>query len=298
MKYATAEAFRRSLETRILNQGRDGGNVQIVRLRKMVTFDRFLARLLHASPDAWVIKGGMALDLRFGEHARSTKDLDLAFHEHRRDVAEVMMGAARLDLDDYFDFGARPVSDLDAIDQADVQRFRVLGLLAGRKFEEVTIDVGMYDGPAVNIERVFGSDLLAFAEIPRLTIPLVSIETHLAEKLHAYVQTYRSGVNNTRVKDLVDMVLIHDYQRLNAGRLATAIETVFSGRSTHQIPTGLPVPPPAWAAIYAGLALSVDLDPDVTQGYRRAQELLDPILAGSIREGARWEPAQRAWFTD
>ena len=57
MKYATAEAFRRSLETRILNQGRDGGNVQIVRLRKMVTFDRFLARLLHASPNAWVIKG-------------------------------------------------------------------------------------------------------------------------------------------------------------------------------------------------------------------------------------------------
>ena len=120
---------------------------------------------------------------------------------------------------------------------------------------------------------------------------------HLAEKLHAYVQTYRSDVNNTRVKDLVDMVLIHDYQRVRAGRLVTAIETVFSGRSTYKIPTGLPFLPPAWAAIYAGPALSVDLDPDVTQGYRLAQELLDPILAGSIREGARWEPAQRAWVT-
>ncbi|MBA2520127.1 MAG: hypothetical protein H0V24_10700 [Chloroflexia bacterium] len=48
------------------------------RLRKMVVRDRLLARLLHAAPDRWIVKGGVALDLRLGVLAKSTKDLDVA----------------------------------------------------------------------------------------------------------------------------------------------------------------------------------------------------------------------------
>ncbi len=47
------------------------------RLRKMVVRDRLLARLLHAAPDRWIVKGGVALDLRLGVLAKSTKDLDV-----------------------------------------------------------------------------------------------------------------------------------------------------------------------------------------------------------------------------
>jgi hypothetical protein len=60
MKYANGANFRRALETRLrtLSQ-RD--KVPLVRLRKLVAFDRLLARLLHAQPEAWVLKGGLAL---------------------------------------------------------------------------------------------------------------------------------------------------------------------------------------------------------------------------------------------
>ena len=39
----------------------------LVRLRKLVAFDRFLARLALAQPDAWILKGGLALQLRLAE---------------------------------------------------------------------------------------------------------------------------------------------------------------------------------------------------------------------------------------
>jgi hypothetical protein len=63
MKYQTGGAFRRALEQRLYNQSLQTG-VPLARLRKMVTFDRFLARLFRSQPDDWVVKGGLALQLR------------------------------------------------------------------------------------------------------------------------------------------------------------------------------------------------------------------------------------------
>jgi hypothetical protein len=44
----------------------------------MVAFDRFLARLATKEPEAWIVKGGFALQLRLGERARTTKDIDVS----------------------------------------------------------------------------------------------------------------------------------------------------------------------------------------------------------------------------
>jgi hypothetical protein len=60
MKYQNGAAFRRALEDRLRAQSLQSG-VALVRLRKMVAFDRFLARLLLAQPDTWVLKGGQAI---------------------------------------------------------------------------------------------------------------------------------------------------------------------------------------------------------------------------------------------
>jgi hypothetical protein len=59
MKYQNGGAFRRALEDRLRAQSLKSG-VALVRLRKMVAFDRFLARLLLAQPDTWVLKGEQA----------------------------------------------------------------------------------------------------------------------------------------------------------------------------------------------------------------------------------------------
>lgn len=49
----------------------------LIRLRKMVSFERLLARLVSGKEEVWILKGGFALELRLGIRARTTNDLDL-----------------------------------------------------------------------------------------------------------------------------------------------------------------------------------------------------------------------------
>jgi len=76
MKYPTPDRFRTALEDRLRQSARARG-LPIVRLRKEVVFERLLVRLLVAAPERWILKGGLAIDYRLGDRARTTKDLDL-----------------------------------------------------------------------------------------------------------------------------------------------------------------------------------------------------------------------------
>ena len=42
-----------------------------------MVFECIIARLQAAEPGRWVLKGGMSLEVRLGDEARLTKDLDL-----------------------------------------------------------------------------------------------------------------------------------------------------------------------------------------------------------------------------
>ena len=76
MKYPTGTAFRRALEDRLHNLSLQS-RMPLLRLRKLVVFDRLLARLLADAPERWLLKGGLALQLRLGSRARTTQDIDL-----------------------------------------------------------------------------------------------------------------------------------------------------------------------------------------------------------------------------
>ncbi len=75
-QYQSGAAFRRALEERLRNRSIKTG-IPLVRLRKTVAFDRFLARLIRHQPDSWVLKGGFAIQLRLVDKARTTKDIDV-----------------------------------------------------------------------------------------------------------------------------------------------------------------------------------------------------------------------------
>src|SRR6266700_3283926 len=76
-RYSSPVAFRTALDTR-LKQDADSRGIDVQWLRRRVAFERILARLVVSMPGRWVLKGGMALEIRLGERARATKDLDLA----------------------------------------------------------------------------------------------------------------------------------------------------------------------------------------------------------------------------
>jgi hypothetical protein len=70
----------------------------------MAAFDRFLVRLVQNQPDTWVLKGGLALQLRLGDRARTTKDIDVLLLTPAEDVHQALVRASLLDLGDWFQF--------------------------------------------------------------------------------------------------------------------------------------------------------------------------------------------------
>jgi hypothetical protein len=138
MKYRTAAAFRTALEARLKAEKHDG--VGISRLRKRVVFERLL--------DAWVLKGGFALELRLGGSARTTKDIDIDWNVDEQEAVELLLDAAALRLDDLFEFSVeRSRMDDDLLGGG--QRWSITATLAGREFERMALDIGFATAPVL-----------------------------------------------------------------------------------------------------------------------------------------------------
>jgi hypothetical protein len=295
MRYATAAAFRAALEHRLLTASRER-DAQLAWLRKLVVFDRFLARLLAVAPDRWVVKGGVALEFRLGDRARTTRDLDLARQDTEEEAASDLAAVESIDLGDFFAFAVRRTTRLDAALAGVAVRYRVAAELDGRRFEEVTVDVGFGSSLVASVDLLRGPDLLAFAGFDPITIPALPLTQHVAEKLHAYTRTYQGQQASTRVKDLIDLVLIQAAATFEAGTLRCAVQITFSERDVQSLPVELPVPPSSWRATYPALAVEVGLDPDVSVGHRLAAAFLDPVLSGITPDEAHWDPEAGSWL--
>lgn len=293
MKYRTAEAFRTALEQRLKNEAAAGG-AALIRLRKRVAFERFLARLTAAETGGWVLKGAFALELRLGLRTRATKDIDLARADDEEAATEHLNAAAAVDLGDFFSFDVRRTPALDAAAGFHAVRYTVRADLAGRRFEQFPVDVALSESPSSEVERLLAPNSLEFAEVSASQLPVVALEQHVAEKLHAYTGTYGPDKRkSTRVKDLVDLVLIGELAELDAERLGRALATTFEGRASQPLPDTVPSPPSSWVRPYAELAREVGVMTDVDAGHAATADLLDPVL-GSDAEG-RWDPKARHW---
>jgi hypothetical protein len=109
-----------------------------MRLRKLVVFDRLMARLVVVAPNRWVVKGAAALLFRLGARSRTTKDLDLGRQDNEEAATADFLAAQSLDLGDYFTFVIERTRKLDAMLEGVAVRYHVVVELAGRVFEEVT----------------------------------------------------------------------------------------------------------------------------------------------------------------
>ncbi|MGH7719124.1 MAG: nucleotidyl transferase AbiEii/AbiGii toxin family protein [Gemmatimonadaceae bacterium] len=263
-QYATAGALRAALEARLLDRSRRD-NADLQRLRRQVAFDRLLARMFgpaYPARDGWVLKGGYALELRF-QHSRATKDLDLTVkiataraNAQETSVAslrERLLTAASARLPDFFAFDVGEA--MLALDQAPEggARFPVDARIDGRTFVKFHVDLGTGDEVLEPLDEIVGEDWLGFAGIMPTAVPALSVEQHWAEKLHAYTRP-SEGRTNTRVKDLVDLVLLIELETLAGDRVLASVEATFTRRRTHEIPRALPIPPADWKKPFAALA--------------------------------------------
>ena len=227
----------------------------------------------------------------------SASGIDLRVMGSPDDILDRLRGAAGHDLGDFMVLTIRPDERHPDLQNDGVQyeglRFRaectVAGKIYGRPFG---VDVAFGDPILGEPELIVAEDALAFAGIAPPALRVYPIETHLAEKLHAY--TMPRARPNSRVKDLPDIALIGTAGPVEAARVRAAIEQTFAFRGTHDVPERLPTPPETWVAPYAIIAREDQLRwSTLADAFDAARAFLDPVLTGP--DGAVWEPTAWRW---
>ncbi len=263
--FATAGDFKQALETRLRTEAiRRGVAVGDVRLRFVM--DRLIGRLFVASNAAWLLKGGFAMDLRYRPHARTTRDIDLSVGDLETRslsarlavIRDELQTAAQIDPGDYLVFRIGAARQQRQGGPRGGGRFPVEALLASKTFARLHLDVGL-GNPVIGVPDILvGEDFLGFAGLPPSRALAIPKAQQFAEKIHAYTHPWTDRVN-TRVKDLVDLVLLIERGELDAAMVAAALEATFSTRGSHQQPKELAPPPEAWQREFPAMATQAAL---------------------------------------
>ena len=283
-KYESARAFRQAIEERLKRlAGNEGADIQ--RLRRQVAFDRLLARLFSAPAQGWAMKGGYALELRLAG-ARATRDVDLtlahpgslplpgASMDER--LLEELRQRANVDARDFFVFLiGQPTMDIAAAPYGG-SRYPVTAQMDGRTFVRFHVDIGVGDPLLEPTEMLTGRDWLGFAGIPAPTVTCISKEQQFAEKLHAYTMPDRPRPNS-RVKDLVDMVLMTRRFTMDLDRLVDAIDATFNRRESHSLPDVLSPPPENWTQPFVALAEETGMKMDANEAFVELEQYFRSI---------------------
>ena len=292
--YGTPAAFRQALESRLRERSAEDG-VALARLRQLLVFDRFLARVSAVFGDRVTLKGGLVIEHRL-HRARTTKDVDLQILASPGSVLERLRDAGRTDLGDFLRFEVGEDPRHHAIQAEGMlyqgRRFRARALLAGKLYgSPFGVDVAFAEPMTGVVERVRGTDLLSFAGVEPPTFRIYPVEAHIAEKLHAY--TLPRAALNSRVKDLPDLALLGQVRRLEAASIREAIRETFAGRETHEPPASLPDAPSEWKPVYERMARLDDLPWPTLEALTDAvRAFIDPVLAGG---SGRWSPEDWRW---
>lgn len=282
-KFKSSADFRKSLETRLQSMA-SSSHIDLQRLRRTVAFDRLLARLFLPDQTAFVLKGGYAMELRIN-NARATKDIDLTFL-HRLQTGELefrdlilheLRSIAQQDLGDFFTYQIEEARlDLDNAPYGGA-RYPVSSFIDGKLFVRFHLDVG---GDALIYEKdtIKGKDWLGFCGIAPPYLSMISVEQQFAEKIHAYTLP-RNDRKNTRVKDLIDLVLLADIRDIRPSRLKAALKKIFRVRNTHDLPSHLHEPPDAWEKPFHALAEDCGIDASIQKAFSVVTSIYDEAFA-------------------
>jgi hypothetical protein len=290
-QFANATDFRKSLEMRLKNHCAAQPR-QLQRLQRNIAFERFLARVVSdaAQPSNFLLKGGYAMELRIA-HARATIDVDLTCRLEPKDLqqrlAEVVRSdlqrLASVDLKDFFVFEVGEAKlELDGPPYGGV-RYPVTTMLAQRLWIRFQLDVGV-DVVATPPDKLSGKGWLEFCGIPSPVFTAIALEQQVAEKIHAYTLP-RLGGQNTRVKDLVDLVLLIRMKTLSPELLNKTLAAVFRVRKSHPIPSELPLPPQDWQMPFANLANECGLASTLAEAFSEVNELYIAVRNSVERQG-------------
>lgn len=281
-KFKNAKDFRKTLEARLQREASETG-VDLQRVRRQVAFDRLLARFFIHPESSFFLKGGYAMELRLSS-ARATRDIDLtylqrvqkqedSFAEH---ILNDLQKLAAADLGDFFSYELGSSQfDLDNALYGGA-RYPVSSFIDQKLFVRFHLDVGG-DVLVSATETLMTPDWLKYCGISAPAVRMISIEQQFAEKIHAYTLP-REGGRNSRVKDLVDVLLLMQMCMLDLDKSVFILRQVFKIRNTHSLPLQLPSPPIEWVTPYSVLAVECGIEKNMTLAFQEVASTYENII--------------------
>jgi hypothetical protein len=239
-----------------------------------------LDRATNADSPLFIVKGGVALELRLRDRARATKDIDIVLRDTTADLADSLEEA--LTGEPYQGFSFRRKGQPLLLDNGAVNmEFGVT--YKGQPWTSVSVDIARAEAGEVDVEWVDAIALTdAFGVTGPARLPCLPLRFHVAQKLHGMTLPPRPGKQNERFRDLVDLLLMdtmitHDYVALRA-----ACELVFRNRNTHAWPPDLSTVPAHWAQPFARLAEELELvETDLEAAILRVRNFVARILSAT-----------------
>ncbi|HYR11243.1 MAG TPA: nucleotidyl transferase AbiEii/AbiGii toxin family protein, partial [Longimicrobium sp.] len=225
----------------------------MARVRRLISFMALAGALRQAlrGDDAgprFVIKGGVALELRLRDRARATRDLDVILNRDEGDPLDALEEALATE---YEGFTFRRKGEEYRMPNGAV-RVKVQVSFQGREWGTVEVDVANREGET-EVELVPGFPLLEdFGITGPEEVECLSLRHHVAQKLHAVTRPMPDGRANDRFRDLVDLLLLRQFVQDHAA-VAAACAEVFGRRGTHPWPPALQ-PPDDWREPFARMA--------------------------------------------
>lgn len=273
------------------NAARDAG-VVARRIHLVVAIDRLLVRLLQAAPGQWVVKGGYANQLRRPDHARFTEDLDLKIEAAIETAPELLASGFAVDLGDDFSYEASTSPGPLEGPPGGGLRFVVVTRVVGSELVRFKVDVSAADVVVGDLESYLSDPVVERLGFGRSRFPVYPLNQHFAEKLHAL--TLPRDVENTRARDLVDLVWFVRHFTFRSDVLAIACIATFERRATHPWPPVIDVPPGSWTRPYAVWRAELDLaEPTPAAAASALRSFLGPVYFGVA--GRSWDPAAQEW---
>ncbi|MGO9761797.1 MAG: nucleotidyl transferase AbiEii/AbiGii toxin family protein [Solirubrobacteraceae bacterium] len=199
----------------------------------------------------FLLKGGLAMELRLQLRARVTGDYDAAFRTRTEEAVERLDEALAQPWNSFNLTRDAP----EIIPNTKAVRVRLRLSYKGRSWGSVQLEMAPVEGRmGLELDRVEAMSL------DSLRVPLpeaancISLRYQVAQKLHACTEVFEEGRENDRYRDVMDILLLEELlYDIGLNRVREACVDIFTVRDKHTWPPTVTVYD-SWRVPFAELA--------------------------------------------
>jgi hypothetical protein len=263
--------LERLVRTASLEQG-----IATDRMRRWVSTMVLLGALDRMGDDEhrFLLKGGVAMELRLRLQARATKDTDIiVITAAGVSIADALRDAL---MEPYLGFAFR-LANVREIGNTPAQGMDVKMTYKNKAWATLRLEASPPEVRAAESEAIRAFSLAQVGLDGPEQVICQSLRYQMATKLHAVTERFPHREND-RFRDLIDLLLLRELEP-DLGRVAEACREIFAARGKHAWPPRLTVEP-SWPEQYRALAVDQGFPvEDVEQAVEFVSMLIDELAA-------------------